>query len=732
MSRRRRKNNNPAGPPRLLGVVLTPMFYRRAGMAVGTIALLFLAMWTRVMPQRVSLKLGDVAPRRILAPRGTTYIDKKATEDARQKARDSVLDQYVSDPGADALAARTVNDVFSLAKELRDDESFGDDEEARVQALIGRLDIPISENTARLAVSSTEGALERVRAAALDIVKQQMQRPIRDNTDDLSQAREAARKAAAKALLKPVYQGMVAELAALALRPNQSYDEQKTKAERNRAAAAVEQVRRQIQADDIIIDVGETVTQRHLDILEALGLMRPTVDYTQALALLLLLTAIVVLLGAWVARFTPEVYADDRRLLLLCVVLVLAATGLHATQQWSVFAAYALGISTALAMMVAMLFGVRLAIALSAFLGVLVGIVATGSDARLVIVTILCSTFASYAISRAGSKSLTIARAAGLVGLANAVLFVATSEVFGLMISSPQVIATVLAGLISASIAVVAVMALERMVGVTTDLRLLELANPNEPVLHRLLTEAPGSYQSSVMVGNIAEPAAEAIGAPSLLVRTAAMYHDIGKLKRPYFFIENQFGGDNPHDKLRPYLSALTLIAHVKDGYEMAREIGLPKEIADVILQHHGTSLAAIPYRNAIKEEGPENVNEADFRYPGPKPQSREAALVMLADSVEAAARTLVNPDHERIVDLVEDVVNAKVDDGQLDESPLTFADLKAIKRSFVSTLTGMFHQRLRYPEQEDNHGDANEERKASTPEPPEEQKEGPTDSGEG
>ncbi len=486
MSRRRRKNNNPAGPPRLLGVVLTPMFYRRAGMAVGTIALLFLAMWTRVMPQRVSLKLGDVAPRRILAPRGTTYIDKKATEDARQKARDSVLDQYVSDPGADALAARTVNDVFSLAKELRDDESFGDDEEARVQALIGRLDIPISENTARLAVSSTEGALERVRAAALDIVKQQMQRPIRDNTDDLSQAREAARKAAAKALLKPVYQGMVAELAALALRPNQSYDEQKTKAERNRAAAAVEQVRRQIQADDIIIDVGETVTQRHLDILEALGLMRPTVDYTQALALLLLLTAIVVLLGAWVARFTPEVYADDRRLLLLCVVLVLAATGLHATQQWSVFAAYALGISTALAMMVAMLFGVRLAIALSAFLGVLVGIVATGSDARLVIVTILCSTFASYAISRAGSKSLTIARAAGLVGLANAVLFVATSEVFGLMISSPQVIATVLAGLISASIAVVAVMALERMVGVTTDLRLLELANPNEPA--RLLS----------------------------------------------------------------------------------------------------------------------------------------------------------------------------------------------------------------------------------------------------
>ena len=233
------------------------------------------------------------------------------------------------------------------------------------------------------------------------------------------------------------------------------------------------------------------------------------------------------------------------------------------------------------------------------------------------------------------------------------------------------------------------------------------------------------------MVGNIAEPAAEAIGAPSLLVRTAAMYHDIGKLKRPYFFIENQFGGDNPHDKLKPYLSALTLISHVKDGHELATEIGLPREIADVIAQHHGTSLAAIPYHNAIEEEGAENVNESDFRYPGPKPQSREAALVMLADSVEAAARTLVNPDHERIVDLIEEIVSAKVDDRQLDESPLTFADLNAIKRSFVSTLTGMFHQRLRYPEQENNLEGAAENRQGSTPQPPDEHKEESTESRE-
>ncbi|MGC9318264.1 MAG: HDIG domain-containing metalloprotein, partial [Armatimonadota bacterium] len=264
------------------------------------------------------------------------------------------------------------------------------------------------------------------------------------------------------------------------------------------------------------------------------------------------------------------------------------------------------------------------------------------------------------------------------------------------------VLAAVLAGLISASVAVVAVMALERVVGAVTDLRLMELANPNEPILHRLLTEAPGTYQSSVMVANLAEPAAEEIGANSLLVRTAAMYHDIGKLKRPYFFIENQFGEENPHEKLKPHLSALTLMAHARDGYELAREIGLPEQVADIVRQHHGTSLASYPYHLAVEQEGEENVNEADYRYPGPKPQTREAALVMLADSVEAAARTLVDPTHDQIEELVDSIIDQKMEDGQLDESPLTFSDLHTIRESFVATLHGMFHQRLRYPEQEE------------------------------
>ncbi len=711
---RRRPNGNgsrraPASaPPRI-----SPFAWLRIAMAGGTALALFGLLFVRLTPEKVSLEVGTVADRTIIAPRSVTYTDTTATQKAREEAQQRIPDQYEAVPEAPRLVEQTINDVFDAAIEARGappppaDEPAPEaveepDPEVVARRLRDQIEIALAPETITLLAESSESTLERLRRDAQALAARRMQEPIHDNTNDLQGARAAVREDARALPLTPRYQDMVGDIAATALRPNRRYDEQQTAAERNRAAAAVEPVRSQIQADDIIVAAGETVTQRHIDIARALGLMTSRIDYTQALALLLMLAILVVALGAWVARFAPEVWRSDRQMLLLCAAPVVAAAGFRLSLQWHVYGALTLGISTMLAMIVAMLLGTRLAIVFGTAVGLLAGVVATGSDARLVIATILCSAFAAYTVASAGGKSLTIARAAGLVGIANAVMFTIASEVFALSLSINQIIASVLAGVISASIAVVAVMALERIVGVVTNLRLLELANPNEPILHRLLTEAPGSYQSSVMVANLAEPAAEEIGANALLVRTAAMYHDIGKLKRPYFFIENQFGNENPHEKLKPHLSALTLIAHVRDGWELAREIGLPRQIADMIRQHHGTSLASYPYHLAVQQEGEDQVNEADYRYPGPKPKTREAALLMLADAVEAAARTLVNPTLDQIEELVERIIRGKMEDGQLDESPLTFSDLRAIRKSFVNTLHGMFHQRLRYPDQEE------------------------------
>jgi cyclic-di-AMP phosphodiesterase PgpH len=235
--------------------------------------------------------------------------------------------------------------------------------------------------------------------------------------------------------------------------------------------------------------------------------------------------------------------------------------------------------------------------------------------------------------------------------------------------------------------------------GLTTMLQLLELAHPSQPLLRRLLTEAPGTYHHSIIVGNLAERAAEQIGVDSLIVRVGAYYHDIGKLHRPYYFVENQLDGDNIHDRLSPDASARALIEHVTMGLELGRQYGLPPAVLRFIPEHHGTRLAGFFYRKALKLAGADPVDEGSFRYPGPRPRSKEAALVMLADTVEASVRAASNRSTRSLEDLVERAINERILEGELDESSLTLKDLEIIKRSFIRQLQGVYHPRIEYPE---------------------------------
>jgi putative nucleotidyltransferase with HDIG domain len=240
---------------------------------------------------------------------------------------------------------------------------------------------------------------------------------------------------------------------------------------------------------------------------------------------------------------------------------------------------------------------------------------------------------------------------------------------------------------------------LEQWFGIVTPIKLLELANPAHPLLRRLQLEAPGTYHHSIMVGNLAESAAEAIGADALLVRVGCYYHDIGKLRRPAFFVENQLGIENPHERMTPSLSALTVSAHVRDGIELAREYGLPEAVIAFIPQHHGTALLAYFFHQALERGDP--FDETAFRYDGPKPQTPETAIVMLADAVEAAVRTLTRPTPDRLEEVVRRLIRDKLEDGQLDECGLTFRDLDRIALAFVRILGGVLHPRLEYPDLE-------------------------------
>ncbi len=244
---------------------------------------------------------------------------------------------------------------------------------------------------------------------------------------------------------------------------------------------------------------------------------------------------------------------------------------------------------------------------------------------------------------------------------------------------------------------------LDTVFNLTTPLRLLELANPAHPLLKKLLQVAPGTYNHSIQMGNLAEAAAEAIGADPLLARVGAYYHDIGKTVRPEYFVENQIYVDNPHNRLSPSLSKLAITAHVRDGEHLAKLYGLPAPVVDIIKQHHGTSVLSFFYHKA-QEGSKDPVYEESYRYEEQKPQSKEAAIVMLADSVEAAVRAMQNPTRRKIQGVIQEIIKQKVQDGQLDESALTQGDLHKIRDSFDTSLRGLVGHRIRYPEQNGQH----------------------------
>ena len=259
----------------------------------------------------------------------------------------------------------------------------------------------------------------------------------------------------------------------------------------------------------------------------------------------------------------------------------------------------------------------------------------------------------------------------------------------------------ILNGIVSAMIALGTLPLFESLFKIITPYGLAELADHNQPLLKRLQFEAPGTYHHSLMVSNLSEAAAEAIGANPILARVGAFYHDIGKLKRPLFFVENQsyFGIENPHTKLNPRLSKMVITAHPKDGVELAKEYGLPAVINNFILQHHGEGLAKYFYNQAVQEEGAENVKEEQFRYTGPKPNMKETAILMIADAVESAVRSLKNPSSEEIEKIIDKIIVERLNDGQLADSPLTLHDIKVIAATFSRILRGMQHNRIKYQE---------------------------------
>jgi hypothetical protein len=689
-----------SGKPRKHGLVggITRRRMRRVLVAVLTTLLVFALLVARLVPEAVKYQKGDTARGAVRATRAVTYIDQEATDRLRDEAGSNVPNVYTREADAQTRALGVVRDIFTLTRTIRETPTLTSTD-TRAEALRGRLDVQLPDRSVRLLVESSPGSLQRSERLTTILVQQAMSAEIRSDTDDLVNANTALAKRAGEVGLSARYRQLAIDIGHAALQPNMILNLEETEKNRQAARAAVPDVRRQLQPGDIVIFRGDAVTDRHLAMFTALGLIQPSLDYVQALSLLGVLAVLMLSLMLFIRRFAHDLWNDDLLLTVLCCTLIVVA-GLFAVFRGAAWFEV-FGVSTVSAAAIFLALTVRriAGSAAAIFLGVLVSLTSPLNDAHVPVVAILAALLASQFVRARESRSSTITRSAVLAAFSNVVLMVVVSHVFGLLVSWRDLGFLATGGVLASIVAAGVITVIERPLGLTTPLRLLELQNPNEPILKRLLTEAPGSYQSCVMVANIAEPAAAAVGADPILTRTACMYHDIGKLKRSYFFVENQFGAENPHERLSPHLSALVIMSHVKDGLELAEEMKVPLIVASVIPQHHGTGLVSFMYQRAQAEAAAgEEVRESDFRYPGPKPQTKENAIIMLADTVEAAARTLEEPTRPKIAALVNRLVDARIADGQLDESPLTFADITVIKQSFVSTVAGMFHQRLAYP----------------------------------
>ena len=679
----------------------------RIALLLATVGILSALLSLHLLPDRVSLRAGDLSTQDVRAMRTVRYIDDDATSRLKAEAASRVEPVHASVHAA-SEADETLGETFSR---LRRDQSLRTDADRVSQELRREVGLTLSPRALAPLLKAGGGAyhLDQVERLTRQAVRTAMDREIRDDhPDELASAQAQAAGRLKASLLPRAYVPVAVAIAHAVIQPNRVLDRGRTAGAVLSAERLVTPLYGQVFAGDTIVRRDQRVTPGMIAKLRALGLQNPRLDPGNVACITGLVAFMAGLLCFWLARDYRAVFASTKTLTLLSLLVVIGVFGLRLGSAMlgvrlsvSQFGYVGMVWVAATGMLIAALIKPRVAMLVTALLTASSGVI-LGSDLRFSVLTLLSTWVAIYAVSNIRSRS-DVLRAGGLTCASGVVLTLLVGQLQGDTRADlgQSVVWAFFSGLLSVALFQVSAPLFERLFGITTHLGLLELSDPNRPLLKRFCELAPGTYTHSVLVGNLAVAAAEAVGADALLCRVGALYHDLGKMQRAQFFVENQAGGDNAHDGLNPSLSALVVTAHVKDGLETAEREKLPPIIKSFITEHHGTSLIRYFYHQQCAAGDTEAAPalEHQFRYGGPKPQSRETAILMLADSVEAASRTLDKPTPGRIDDLVTRILDAQLADGQLDECDLTQRDLRGIQGAFARLLAGMLHSRIDYPE---------------------------------
>ncbi|KUO78300.1 MAG: hypothetical protein APF81_24475 [Desulfosporosinus sp. BRH_c37] len=659
---------------------------------------------------KLHLVVGEPSPQLITAPWDKDIVDTKKYSQDQEAAANAIQAVYKPD---DEYLGNLTQDLGKAFAAVREAAATSEDENVRVTKLqqIEPFTVLAKGILVSLMKTSPNALTAAEQIGGNIILKRARNVDTGARTDsDLAPLREVTKSDINKSELqddvKVFFEAFVDQEVT---RPTLTVNEETTEKLR---AAAREGMKRDVlhyKANQKIVGAGEIVDEKVYQVLATYGLINSGNTWKSASGIALMVIIGIGAIWIYLLQYKRDILSMFNRVVLigLTMFLVLAigrgviSLNLGGT-EFNSLSGVLIPVAWA-TMSIAILIGVDVALLVAVVLAIFVAILvdptlSTSFGLQTGIVALFGGFVGVYSVSHLSQRS-DLARAGLFVSAVNVLMVSALALTTGMRLSVWLVglILGTVNGVASSFLTVGALHWFESGFGITSSVRLLELSNPNRPLLKRLLIEAPGTYHHSILVGNLAEAAAEAVQADATLVRVGSMYHDIGKLKRPYFFIENQFTIDNPHDKIAPTLSSLIITSHVKDGLELAKDNKLPQQIQDIISQHHGDGLVSFFYHKALEER--DDVPEEAFHYEGPKPQTKEAALVALADNVEAAVRSMKQPTPGRVEGLIRKIIKDKLNDGQLNQCDLTFQDLDRIAMAFVRVLSGIFHSRVEYPD---------------------------------
>lgn len=660
-----------------------------------TFIFIYCVLITSLVTQKFNLKEGDIAKVDIKAPR--EIVDDVATKARIQQAIESVPLQYNKNTEVKINVIDNINVLFQKVYEIKDSTI---DTKEKVRKLKVESKLSLSDEDYSILLNFSKEDLKTLNVFLTETMSQ-LYESININEDVKNKSTEDIKKAQEFILLKvnssklpkKALRDLAINIGYSEIKPNFFYDKEKTEELQNEAKRKAPVV---IKKDQTVVKEGEPVTKEQIDILQKLGLLnsQDKFEWYIYVSLGTLILFILALQWFYIKKYYRDIYNDTSKLILINILTCI-----------SVLLARVLSIVPFLIplacvpMLFTLLIDNRVSLVINGLNCILISC-AVEFNVEITLLAIINAMIGSIILKRMQQRNDILYSA-----LSIAVVNVIMTFSAGFLLSNNTIDVakkasfTFLGSIISGVLTIGFLPFFESIFDIVTTIKLLELSNPNNALLKKILMEAPGTYHHSVLVGNLAEVAAEEVGGNPVLARVASYYHDVGKIKRPYFFKENQLGNDNPHSKINPNLSTLIITAHVKDGVELAKEYKIPKSIIDIIEQHHGTTLVKYFYITMKNSsENPEEVNEENFRYPGPKPETKEAAIIMLADSVEAAVRSISEPTKGKIEEMVNNIIKTRLNEGQLDNCNLTLKDLDKIREAFIKVLMGIYHQRIEYP----------------------------------